>query len=476
MADLKAQNSQTAEGLVKKGREDFLDYCHVIKTDFTADQFHISLCKILEKLYNGEYEKNKMMINAPPQHGKSLISSKLFPSWVMGQDPTMRILGNSYNQEQANESSSFCRRMVRNKSTYTEMFPETKIHPKHRNIEQWKTNKYGFFSANGIGSGISGKSADLGIIDDYHKGWEEAHSETQRDKVENWYKAEFLSRLQSESYQVIIATRWHKDDLSGRLLEQEGDEWIHITCRAIDEDGHALAPSRYTKEDLEEKKSTMSTRIWMAEYQQEPLEDKESGAKIEDLNMIPPSSVPEDLRWVRGWDLAYSDHRSADYTASCLMARDSDANFYLADLLRFKAGWVSSGKQRVIEKVKSQEVEHIFGAGGVQQPIIDDVFDALEGEFPSRLLTHVGEQSGKTARFSNWEPHVEDGNFHLVDDGSNWEQFKKEVNDFPNAPHDDTIDMVSNGWEEIGDTGYSGVPVAPVGIGRGSNDWRNKIS
>lgn len=476
MPQLSANKSQTAEGLIKKGRDDFLEYCHVIFPDFTADQFHISLCRILEKLYRGEYSKNKLLINAPPQHGKSLVAAKLFPSWVMGQDPSIRILGNSYNQEQANEASSFCRRMVRNKESYSEMFPDTKIHPKHRNIEQWKTTNFGFFSANGIGSGISGKSADLGIIDDYHKGWEEAHSETQRDKVDNWYKAEFVSRLQSTSYQVIIATRWHKDDLSARILDREGDEWIHITCKAIDDEGTALAPSRYSLDDLKDKKSTMSTRIWMAEYQQEPLKDKEEGAKIEDLNVIPPSSVPDDLRWVRGWDLGYSNHRSADYTASCLMARDNEGRFYLADLLRYKADWVSVGKSRVKKKIKEQEVEHIFGAGGTQITTIKDLFDELEGEFPTRLLTDVGEQSGKKARFSNWEPHVEDGNFYLVDDGSDWEAFKKEVNNFPDGSHDDTIDMVSNAWTEIGDTGFSGVPVAPVAIGRGSNDWRNKIS
>ena len=253
----------------RKAREHFRDYLPYINKNYKTKWFHAVMADWCQRFYEGEVDK--LIITLPPQHGKSEISSRIFPSWVFGKDPDTQLVLVSYAADLA---KGFCLAVQRYMSTdqYKRLFPDTFLNTerlaKYRNY--LCSSEYfdivghrGFMKTVGVSGGLTGNPVRVAIIDDPFKDSEEANSPVQREKVWDWYNNVLSTRLHNDSRQLLIMTRWHEDDLAGRILNSpDGKNWRVINIPAIctvEDDGDlhsgrhigdALWPERHSLEKL----------------------------------------------------------------------------------------------------------------------------------------------------------------------------------------------------------------------------------
>jgi predicted phage terminase large subunit-like protein len=239
--------------------------------------------KKIQKAIEKKSEKNRMLIiSIPPRHGKSELISKHLPPWYLGTYPENRIILTSYSSELSDKHSDYAKDIFAKWGPYL-----WNVHPSKStyNRAAWDTEKYGGCISAGVGGSITGFGADLLLIDDYVKGHEEAESKTQREKLWNWWQTVASSRLHPNSVVVILCTRWHTDDLSGRLIKQkkeEGEdfpfdfEYINLPAIAEENDpigrqpGEALWPERFSAEQLLNVKKTSGSHGWATLWQGHP--------------------------------------------------------------------------------------------------------------------------------------------------------------------------------------------------------------
>jgi hypothetical protein len=237
---------------------------------YVTGAHHAVVCDALEAVERGEIKR--LMVFQPPRHGKSELVSKRFPAWYLGRNPKRQIISASYGQDLASDFG----REVRNILTspeYRALFPGITVASDSAARNRWHTNQGGSYVAAGVGTAITGRGADILNIDDPLKDRSEADSETVRNGVWNWYTSTAYTRLMPGGSVIVTLTRWHEDDLAGRLLaaqEQGGDQWHVISMPAINADGEALWPARYPITALEGIRTAIGPRDWSALYQQDP--------------------------------------------------------------------------------------------------------------------------------------------------------------------------------------------------------------
>lgn len=191
---------------------------------YLAGWMHVDICNRLEKFLKAveRGENPRLMLFMPPRHGKSIIASQHFPAWVLGQHPEYEVIAASYGTSLPVKFSRYVRSLLRD-TGYQALFPDTRLDPDNENVEGWSTLSGGGFIPAGVGSGIAGKGANILVIDDPVKDAEEADSETIRESTWDWYGAAAYTRLAPNSGVLVIQTRWHDDDLAGRLILQQHD-------------------------------------------------------------------------------------------------------------------------------------------------------------------------------------------------------------------------------------------------------------
>src|SRR6185295_10772525 len=257
-----------ARRAARKELPSFIDYlCLGLK--FAAH--HKLLMKELEAVARGETER--LMLLMPPGSAKSTYASVLFPPWFMGRNPEMSVLGVSNTTDLAERFSRRVRNIVAMRE-FSNVFEGNGISDDNAAAGSWETTKGGEFFAAGMGAAIAGRRADLGLIDDPIKTREEADSDRIRQKHWDWYLNDFLTRLKPGARQIVIQTRWHEDDLGGRILERESNRWkvVKLPMLAVANDplgrkqGERLWPEWFTEEMISTAK--MDTRSWNALYQQ----------------------------------------------------------------------------------------------------------------------------------------------------------------------------------------------------------------
>lgn len=278
--------------ILKKAQQgDFMSMiCHTDKS-YQAQDFHKRIASALQRfLIDPDF--NKLAIFLPPQHGKSELTSRKFAPHAFGINPDLKIALASYSSDLANSFNRDIQKVI-DSDEYREIFPNATINSKNvvttqswlRNSEVFEiVGKKGFFKSIGVTGGLSGVPVDIAIIDDPVKDDIEAQSPTYRERVWNWYISVLLARLHNKSKQLLIMTRWHEDDLGGRILNPKinpnANEWKVIKIPAIKEDnsdpedkraiGEALWPNRHNLKKLEDFKS-LSENIFQSLYQQNPV-------------------------------------------------------------------------------------------------------------------------------------------------------------------------------------------------------------
>lgn len=269
-------------------RREFERFVTYTKPDYVLNWHHKLLMEHLQRFAEGKIKR--LMVFMPPQHGKSELTSRRLPAYLLGINPFLKIVGCSYS---ADLSRSFNRDVQRimDDEIYTGIFPETTLNGSNirtsakgnylRNADIFEIVGYkGFYKSVGVGGSLTGTPVDIGIIDDPVKDVVEANSMTYRARVWDWYNGVFSTRLHNDSQVLITQTRWHEDDLSGRILKQkDAHEWVVLNLAGILESnkhekdprkiGEALWPERHSLEKLIKFKDN-SPRLFQAMYQQDP--------------------------------------------------------------------------------------------------------------------------------------------------------------------------------------------------------------
>lgn len=444
-----------SEILGELARHHLTSFLNYVIPEYSMQWFHREIAHKCQDLAEGRLPTQGLMLFVPPQNGKSLCVSKSFPAWMLGRDPSLRIVGCSYSADLAQQFSRAVQRTIES-DEYKSIFPDTQLpsggRGYQRNVDYFDVVGGGFYKAVGVGGSLTGTPADLGIIDDPVKDAMEAYSKTYRDRVWNWYTDVFLTRLHNHSKQLLIMTRWHEDDLAGRLLSTEPEKWTVVSIPAICEVerdggiserhiGDALWPERHSLERLRDVERR-SPRTFAALYQQRPTIDGGNIIKNEWFKHIKVSEynrIHTDEPIIFFLDTAYTDKTSNDPSgiiATCKIGGDlfithaDKVNMRFPDLLRYIPSYVRAHGYSHRSTIRIEPK-----ANGLS------VIDQLKETSGLNVVSTPSPRDSKETRLYAASPTVEGGRVVLVDGAWN-ESFIDEVCGFPAKPHDEYVDVL----------------------------------
>ncbi len=438
-------------------RIDYSFYCEYVHRGTYKPAKHLEyVAEKLEKVESGDIKR--LMIFMPPRHGKSMTVSETFPSYFIGKKPSRRVIEVSYGD-------SLARKFGRMNRTKVEEFGEElfdiKVSQENASMTNWgiKGRRGGMISA-GIGGPITGEGADLLIIDDPIKNRQEADSQTYRNMVWNEWQNTLLTRLHPGGAIIIILTRWHEDDLAGRLLKEEPDKWEVINLAAVAEDendqlgreiGETLWPEHgFDKKWAKEKKKEVGSRTWAALYQQRPS-PAEGGILKRGWWQYYKVEYTQFDEIIQSWDMSFKDTKSAkgkdpDFVVGQVWGRRG-ADMYLLDQVRDRMDFPST-----LQAVRNMTAKWPLA----RTKLVEDkangpaVIASLKREIAG--LIPVEPQGSKEARASAVSPYIEAGNVYLPDPTlAHWvNDFVEECAAFPNGNHDDQVDAMSQALLRLG--------------------------
>lgn len=313
-------------------------------TEYTLPSYeradhHVQIADHLEAVVAGDLDR--LIIAMPPRHGKSELASRRFPAWFLGRHPDKEIIAASYNADLARDFGREVRNLVAS-DDYQNVFPGVHLLADSRAADRWHTNRGGVYAAAGIGGSITGRGAHIGLIDDPIKSQEEADSELYRSRLWKWYRSTFYTRLMPFAGNpggavVVIQTRWHDDDLVGRLLnEPNASEWTVLDLPALGgpNEDEALWPERYPAEALQRIRDTVGPRPWSALYQQRPSPDDGVFYQRPWFHWYTPGEEPPLMRVYGASDYAVTEPEEGndpDYTEHGVFGLDPHHNIYVLD-------------------------------------------------------------------------------------------------------------------------------------------------
>ena len=434
----------------EKARRKLLDFTTYTFPKYEVNWHHKVLAKKLTEVLEGKTKR--LMVFMPPRYGKTELVSRRFPAWALGKDPNTRIIACSYASSLAKDINREVQRII-DSNAYSQLFPNTRLFGKSvrsvsqgtylRNSEIFEVvNQKGFYKAAGVGGGITGKGFDIGIIDDPVKNAEQAYSPTYRDKAWEWYTTTFQSRKEKDAAIIIVMTRWHEDDLAGRLLKQDdnsefAEDWDIIQLKAIKERppeetpfdprnvGTPLWPNKYSIEDIKKDRRTMGEKRFNALHQQSPHK-MEEGA-LWDFDMIQrAANHPELYRIVVAIDPATTTGPDADETGIVVAGLDEEGYAYVledASGSYSSAGWARKAV-RLYDKYQADRIVAEKNQGGdmVEHTIrsVDPTVpyrgihasrgkrlraEPISAQYEQRKVLHVGNKfQDLESQMCTWEP------------------------------------------------------------------------
>lgn len=287
---------------------------------------HRKIADALMAVERGEI--NRLILQAPPRHGKSMLTSEYFPAWFLGRNPEKYIITATYGQDLADDFGRKVRNQLRG-GEHRATFPACVLSDDSQSASRFGTEQGGAYFALGAGAPATGRGAHLLVIDDPIKGREEADSETYRKRLKEWYASVAYTRLMPGGAIIIMATRWHDDDLTGWVLSEHAHEdWTVIDLPAINDQGAALWPEQYDLEALERIKRTLGQREWQALYMQRPAPDTGDYFKRDWFNSY--ERAPKHLRIYGASDYAVTAD-GGDFTEHGVFGLDPEGDLYLLD-------------------------------------------------------------------------------------------------------------------------------------------------
>jgi predicted phage terminase large subunit-like protein len=466
----KRQRATTTDPRIVAARNSILGFTQYTMPEYDTNWHHRTLCERLDALVRGDI--TRLMVFMPPRHGKSELVSRRFPAYILGHDPNAHIIACSYGADLASRMNRDVQRII-DAPEYGQVFPKTRLYGSNvrtiargswlRNSDIFEVVEYqGVYRSAGVGGGITGMGFTYGIIDDPIKNREEADSETIREKIWEWFTSTFYTRQHRDARILITLTRWHEDDLGGRLLElaandPKADQWSVLRLPAVaDEDqptdddprtmGDPLWPDRFGLDMLGKIQAT-DHRQWEALYQQRPRALAGDYFKRAWFEIVP--AIPVNCTFVRYWDLASGESENNDRTIGVLMARDPGGYFYIVDVVRGR--WNAKDRNSTIlqtaalDHQKHGHVEtHIEQAPGLSKEPTDDLVRQLAGYavYADRVT------KDKESRAQPLQAQCQAGNVKIV--YADWNRPWLDVMcDFPTGKHDDDVDATSGAFNKL---------------------------
>ena len=300
-------------------QDKFIEFVKYVWPTFISGRHHAIMAEAFERVARGDCKR--LIINMPPRHTKSEFASYLLPAWFLGKFPHKKIIQTSHTAELAVGFGRKVRNLV-DQENYHEVFPDLALQSDSKAAGRWNTNKGGDYFAIGIGGAVTGKGADLVIIDDPHSEQEAAMADSNPeiyDKTYEWYTSGPRQRLQPGGAIVVVMTRWSLRDLTAQVLKSSaqrgGEEWEVIEFPAIMPSGNPLWPEFWPSTELAALKEELPNSKWMAQYQQQPTSEASAIIKREWWNTWEKDDPPDCEFILQSWDTAFEANNRADYSA-----------------------------------------------------------------------------------------------------------------------------------------------------------------
>jgi predicted phage terminase large subunit-like protein len=455
-----AQEYQNAL-LREKAQNSFMHFVKAMWPGFIHGRHHAVMAKKFEEIAQGKLKR--LIINMPPRHTKSEFASYLLPAWFLGKYPGKKIIQTSNTAELAVGFGRKVRNLV-DGETYAKVFPNVSLRHDSKAAGRWSTNANGEYFAIGVGGTVTGKGADLLIIDDPHSEQEAAlaaQDPAVYDKVYEWYSSGPRQRLQPGGSIVIVMTRWGKRDLTGQVIkasaQRGGDEWEVVEFPAILPSGNPLWPEFWSLKELSSLKEELPNPKWQAQYQQTPTSESSAIIKREWWQIWEDDSPPSVDMIIQSWDTAFEKNSRADYSACTTWGvfhhpddtGETQANLILLNAFRDRLEFPEL-KKRVLEQYKEWSPDGLIiekKASGA--PLIYELrsmgipvqeFTPTKG---NDKITRLNAVSDLFASSRIWVPNT------------NWaEEVVEEVASFPNGDNDDYVDSVSLALMRFRQGGY----------------------
>ena len=432
------------------GRNDFMTYVKYVWPGFIENRHHEIMADAFQRVAEGKCKR--LIINMPPRHTKSEFASYLLPAWFLGKFPGKKVIQTSHTAELAVGFGRKVRNLV-DSDTYKDIFPDVALQSDSKAAGRWATNYGGDYFAIGIGGAVTGKGADLLIIDDPHSEQEAALSESNPeiyDKTYEWYTSGPRQRLQPGGAIVIVMTRWSKKDLTAQVLkaadQRSGEEWEVIEFPAILPSGKSLWPDFWKIEELEALKAELPMGKWMAQYMQQPTSDVSAIIKREWWQIWESDEPPFCEFIIQSWDTAFLKTERSDYSACTtwgVFYKPDDtglnqANIILLNCFKERMEFPEL-KQRAQQEYKEWDPDAlIVEAKASGAPL---VFELRAMGIPVQEYT-PSRGNDKIARLNSVADIFASGRVWVPNTA--WaEELVEEVASFPSGEHDDLVDSMT---------------------------------
>ena len=432
----------------EEARGSFMAFVKKVWPSFIEGSHHKRMAKAFERVARGECKR--LIINMPPRHTKSEFASYLLPAWFLGNFPEKKVIQTSHTAELAVGFGRKVRNLV-DQDVYTEIFPGVGLQADSKAAGRWNTNKGGDYFAIGVGGAVTGKGADILIIDDPHSEQEAAMAASNPevyDKVYEWYTSGPRQRLQPGGSIVIVMTRWAQRDLTGQVIksamQRSGEEWEVIEFPAILPSGNPLWPQFWSKTELEALREELPNAKWQAQYQQNPVGNESAIIKRDWWKWWEKDDPPVCEFILQSWDTAFEKTQRADYSAGTTWGifnceEDNFApNIILLNTYKKRVEFPEL-KRDVLREYNEYEPDSLIvekKASGA--PLI---YDLRAMGIPVQEYT-PGKGQDKIARLNSVSDIIASGKVWVPQ--TRWaEELVDEVAAFPSGEHDDLVDATT---------------------------------
>ena len=434
-------------------QNDYTSYVTAVNEGWIATRFHRFLCRAVQEFIERktDHAYSILVIQSPPQHGKSETITETLPSWFLGRWPRKSVIEVSYSEDFAQKFG------LRNKQKLKEFGPAIfgvgLSEDKSTATEFWMENNKGGMISRGVSSGVTGNRANLLIIDDPVKTQQEADSETMREHLWDEWNSSYKTRLAPDAKVILIMTRWHEDDLAGRIIANEKNvEVLNFPCEAEENDilgrkvGEALCPeigkdNAWLKDFKAGYATQNGTRSWNALFQGHPVSMEGNLLKREWWSYY--DKLPEIIDWVMSVDAAFKDGDDNDFVAIQVWGK-REAQIYLIDAVKKHLDMPGTVQEILRLKAMYPECKRILiedKANG--SAVLQTLRRKIYGVIP------INPEGGKVSRVNAVSGAIESGNVHLPKDKHFTYDFVEECASFPKGKHDDQVDAMSQALNRL---------------------------